>query len=334
MGMNAKDHGLSTVSLDSVDRWIAALRAIPPAARVYDVTPRRAELEFGITSEIANLLADRGLPRSSFEGESRYSWGDLHYVALRLGSARIYLRTMRSWADSLTETARSGSRMVWLRYRTYASPGTPVDVLLPEGRRVRAVIGPDQIAATLNVRMASSDSTFPPSVQRLLHQAAALDFYLPETLSGDLDFARRTGLADCVTASMIVVSECQQRGVEARMAGGLIVAPPLGTLHQWAEIRVGDIWVPADPLLLTVLVRFAGLDPSRWSCTHSPKAILLRLADCETSVVDADDGPVETSFVVSVGEQSSRTSAESSQFEPHLDNTMVRWECPPRTVTD
>ena len=308
MGMNAKDHGISAVSLESVDRWIAALGAIPPAARVYDVTPRRAELEFGITSAIADLLAERGLPRSSFEGEARFSWSDLHYIALRLGSARIYLRTMRTWTDSLTATARSGSRMIWLRYRTYASPGTPVDVLLPEGRRVKAVIDPDHIAATFNVRMASSDSTFPPSVQRLLHQAAALDFYYSETLSGDLDFARRTGLADCVTASMIVVSECQQRGIEARMAGGLIVAPPLGTVHQWAEIRVGDIWFPADPLLLNVLRRFAGLDPSRWSCTHSPNAILLRLADCETSIVDAADGPVETSFVVSVDEQSSRTA--------------------------
>ena len=234
----------------------------------------------------------------------------------------MYLRTMRSWADSLTEIARSGSRVIWLRYRTYARPGTHVDVLLPEGRRVKAVIGSDQIAATLNVRMESSDSTFPPSVQRVLDQAATLDFYLPDTLSGDLDFARRTGLADCVTASMIVVSECQQRGVEARMAGGLILAPPLGTVHQWAEIRMGDIWAPADPLLLRVLVRFAGLDSAHWSCTQSPTAILLRLADCEPSIVDAADGPVETSFVVSVGEQSSPTGA-GPRLEPSSDKTMV-----------
>jgi hypothetical protein len=193
-----------------------------------------------------------------------------------------------------------------------------VDVLLPEGRRVKAVIGPDQVAATFSVRMASSDGTFPLSVQQLLHQAAALDFYLSDTLSGDLDFARRTGLADCVTASMIVVDECHQRGIEARMAGGLIVAPPLGTPHQWAEIRVGDAWLTADPLLLNVLVRFAGLDPSRWSCTDSPNAILLRLADREPSVVEALDGPVETSFVVTIGEQSSSVSAGNSRFEPTL----------------
>jgi Transglutaminase-like superfamily len=324
MGMSAKDHGLSTVSLNSVDRWIEALRAIPPAARVYDVTPRRAELEFGITSAIANLLADRGLPRSSFEGEARFEWGDLHYIALRLGSARIYLRTIRSWAHSVAEAALTGSRTIWLRYRTYASPGAIVDVLLPEGRRVKIVIGPDQIAATLNLRMASWNSAFPPSVQRVLHQAAALDFYiLPHALIGDLAFARRTGLADCATASRIVVSECQQRGIEARMAYGLILAPPLGTPHEWAEIRMGDTWTPADPLLLTVLGRFAALDPSRWSCTHSPTAILLRLADCETPIVDAADGPVETSFVVSVGEESSRTSANSSQVERHVDETMV-----------
>jgi Transglutaminase-like superfamily len=325
MGMNAKDNGISTVPLDAADRWIAALRAIPPAARVYDITPRRAELEFGITSAIANLLSDRGLPRSSFEGEARFSSGDLHYIALRLGSAHIYLRTMRSWAHSVANAAQRGSQMIGLRYRTYASPGATVDVLLPEGRRVKAVIGPDQIAATLNLRMASRQRAFPPGVQRLLHQAAAFDFcLLPPILSGDLDFARRTGLADCGTASRIVVSECQQLGIDARMAYGLIVAPPLGTLHEWAEIRLGDVWAPADPLLLSVLGRFAGLDASRWPCTHSPNDVLLRLADCETPIVDAADGPVETSFVVSVGEQSSRTSANSSRFEPYLDKTMVR----------
>ena len=59
------------------------------------------------------------------------------------------------------------------------------------------------------------------------------------------------------------------------MAFGLILAPPLGTLPEWAEIRMGDTWAPADPLLL-VLERFAALDPSRWSCTYSPNAILLR----------------------------------------------------------
>jgi hypothetical protein len=311
MGMNAKDNEILTVPLDAVDRWIAALGAVPPAARVYDVTPRRAELEFGITSTIANLLSDRGLPRSSFEGETRFAWADLHYIALRLGSARLYLRTMRSWAHCVANAAQCGSQMIGLRYRTYATPGATVDVLLPEGRRVKAVIGPDQIVATLNVRMTNCESAFPPSVQRVLHQAAAFDFYmLPRALSGDLAFARRTGLASCATASRIVVSECQQRGIEARMAYGLVLAPPLGTPHEWAEIRMGDTWAPADPLLLSILGRFAGLDASRWPCTHSPAAVLLRLAASKTPIVDGAAGPVQTSFVVSVGEQaaSPRTS--------------------------
>jgi hypothetical protein len=125
--------------------------------------------------------------------------------------------------------------MIGLRYRTYGSPGATVDVLLPAGQRVKAVIGPDQIVATLNVHMANCELAFPPSVQRVLHQAAAFDFYmLPPTLAGDLDFARRTGLAGCMTASRFVVSECQQRGSEARMAYGLLLAPPLGTPHEWA----------------------------------------------------------------------------------------------------
>ena len=311
MGRNAKDNEISTVPVDAVDRWIAALGAVPPAARVYDVTPRRAELEFGITSAIANLLSDRGLSRSSVEGETRFAWSDLHYIALRLGSARLYLRTMRSWAHAVANAAQCGSQIIGLRYRTYASPGATVDVLLPEGRRVKAVVGQDQIIARLNVHMANCESGFPPSVQRVLHQAAAFDFYhLPPTLAGDIDFARRTGLAACFTASRFVVSECQQRGIEARMAYGLLLAPPLGTPHEWAEIRLADVWVAADPLLLSILGRFAGLDASRWPCTHSPNAVLLRLAASKTPIVDGASGPVETSFVVSVGEQaaSPRTS--------------------------
>jgi hypothetical protein len=304
MGGNAKDREVFAVSLDAIDRWIGTLGAIPPAARVYDVTPRRAELEFGITSAIANLLSDRGLPRSSFEGEPRFSWPDLHYIALRLGSARLYLKTMRSWAHSVATAAQRGSQVIGLRYRAYADPGALVDVLLPEGRRVKAVVGPDQIVAELNVRMANCERVFPPSVQRVLHQAAAFDFYiLPPTLAGDLEFARRTGLSGCLTASRLVVSECQQRGIEARMAHGLLLAPPLGTPHEWAEIRLGDMWAPADPLLLSILGRFAGLDPSRWSCTYSPNAVLLRLATFKTPIVDAAGGPVKTSFMVEVGEQ-------------------------------
>ena len=301
MGPSAKDNEISNVPIDAVDRWIGALGAVPPAARVYDVTPRRAELEFGITSTIASLLADRGLPRSSFEGETTYAWSDLHYIALRLGSARLYLRTMRSWAHAVANAAQRGSQMIGLRYRTYASPGATVEVLVPDGRRVKAVIGPDRIAARLNVHMANCESGFPPSVQRVLHQAAAFDFYhLPPTLAGDVDFARRTGLAACFTASRFVVSECQQRGFEARMAYGLLLAPPLGTPHEWAEIRLGDVWAPADPLLLSILGQFAGLDASRWPCTHSPNAVLLRLAASKTPIVDGPGGPVETSFVVSV----------------------------------
>ena len=304
MEMNTKHNASPTVPLAAVDRWIAALGAVPRAARAYDVTPRRAELEFGITLATATLLADRGLPRASVDGEARFAWSDLHYIALRLGSARLYLRTMRAWAQSVASAAERESQVIALRYRTYGRPGATVDVLLPEGRRVQAVVGPDRIVASLNVHMANCERAFPASVQRVLHQAAAFDFYmLPPALAGDLDFARRTGLAGCMTASRFVVSECQQRGIDARMAYGLLLAPPLGTPHEWAEIRLGDVWAPADPLLLSILGRFAGLDASRWPCTHSPSAVLLRLAACKTPIVVGAGGPLETSFVVTVGEQ-------------------------------
>ena len=65
---------------------------------------------------------------------------------------------------------------------------------------------------------------------------------------------------------------------------------------------MGERWVPADPLLLGVLGRFAGLDGAQWPCTHSPSAVLLRLADRQIPIVDSAAGPVQTSFMVSVGD--------------------------------
>jgi hypothetical protein len=291
---------VSVLPLDAADRWIATLAAVPPAARVYDVTPSRAQREFGITAAMADLLAERGLPRARADGEGAFAWSDLHYIALRLGSARLYLRTMRSWAGAV---ARARAQAVGVRYRTYATVGTTVEVLLPEGRSEETVVGSDQVVASFSVGPAREAVAFPADVQEVLGEAAALDFYiLPPTLAGDLDFVRRTRLSGCMTASRLVVDECRRRGIDARMAYGLLLAAPLGTPHEWAEIRVGDEWAPADPLLLSILGRFAGLDTTRWPSTHSPNAVLLRLATRETPIVRGPDGPANTSFMVGVGE--------------------------------
>ncbi len=288
-----------TLPLDTIDRWIATLDAVPADARVYEVVPRRAELEFGISPAIAAVLCDRGLARTHVDGEVRYAWSDLHYIALRLGSARVYLKTMHSWANALTGAEQSRSPAFAVRYRTYATPGVTAAVLLPARRRVKTVVGADQIVASFEVRPANDDVPFPPVIQRVLQQAAGFDFYLlPAALAGDVEFARRTGLAGCMTASRFVVSECRALGIEARMAYGLLLSRPLATPHEWAEIRLADTWVPADPLLLTILARFAGLDASRWPCTRSPRSVLLHLAGSKVPIVEGPTGPLQTSFPV------------------------------------
>lgn len=134
----------------------------------------------------------------------------------------------------------------------------------------------------------------------LLAELADYDFcWLRPPLEADLAFVRRTRLANCRSTAGLLVAEAPRLGVEARLAHGLLLAPPYSTPHNWAELRVDGEWVALDPLLLGLLARFAGLDAAAWPPPRSPGAILLRLTEPGTPLVTAtDDGaPLEATFL-------------------------------------
>jgi hypothetical protein len=110
---------------------------------------------------------------------------------------------------------------------------------------------------------------------------------------------RRTRIANCRSAAGLLVEEAPALGVEARLAHGLLLAPPYSTPHNWAEVRTDDGWLSLDPLLIALLTRFAGLDAAAWPPQRSPGAILLRLSEPGTPlVVDAGSGaPLEATFL-------------------------------------
>lgn len=288
------------------DEWVARLRQIPDTYRTFDVDLRRAEAEFGLDDRLARALIERGMPHEPHDGEWRFADTDLHYVGLRLGRANVYRTAMRSWAQALMSSAASTWTMARVRYLSYAAPGSQVEVLIPPDHRVRTTTEADRTAARVEARMQCRWPSFDPAVHDILEDVGSLDFCLvPEPLDVDSGFVRRTRLASCASAAHLIVEECTRLGIEARTAFGLLLASPLGTPRNWAEIRDGDSWLPADPLLLETLRAYAGLDAQAWPATRCPGAILLRLGGERTAIVSADGRTLAASFVTSL------SSAES-----------------------
>jgi len=292
---------------DELDSWIAALRAIPEQARDYAVAHEQAEREFGFDAGALEQLIARGLPHApGADAAGPLLWAtDLQYLGLRLGCARIYQGVLNRWAGALTAFSAQEEVPVAIRCTVYAEPGTEIELLAPGGRRERARASPRGASAlAFETTMRGAQPPLEPgaadALRELLADLAAYDFcWLRPPLEADLDFVRRTRLANCRSTAGLLVEQAPALGVEARLAHGLLLAPPYSTPHNWAEVRSGEDWVALDPLLLGLLVRFAGLDPEAWPPPRSPGAILLRLAEPGTPLVtDAASGaPLEATFL-------------------------------------
>jgi Transglutaminase-like superfamily len=173
--------------------------------------------------------------------------------------------------------------------------------MAPGGERVRADAGtPLGFETKMHGRLPPLPAELGDALGDLLADLASYDFcWLWPPLETDLAWVRRTRIANCRAAAGLLVEEAPALGVEARLAYGLLLAPPYSTPHNWAEVRTRDGWVALDPLLLALLSRFARLDTTDWPPQRSPGAILLRLADPGTPLVaDADSGvPLEATFL-------------------------------------
>ncbi len=286
-----------------LDGWIERLALIPREQRTFDIDLRAAEQTFAIDPALAQALIARGLQHATdpADGEPRFCLTDLHYVGLRLGRAPTHRTAMRLWAAALIDTATRERTHVEVRCSPYGQPGTEVDVLVPPGEWEHATMAANRRATSFVVELPGRWPAFPPALHELLEHVGALDFCLmPGELYGSEAFARETGLADCGSAAFLLAEECERLGVAARTAFGLLLARPYATPHHWTEIEVDGAWVPADPLLLTLLARHTELDGPEWQTTRSPGSVLVRVADRQIPLVRAAGQPLEASFLVKV----------------------------------
>ncbi len=78
------------------------------------------------------------------------------------------------------------------------------------------------------------------------------DEIAPATFSGTTDAltALRLGESSCGGKSRIMVALCRRLGLPSRIIGGVIMnqVARKRTHHLWVETRLGDAWVPCDPL--------------------------------------------------------------------------------------
>jgi hypothetical protein len=299
--MGDRGDGIDAATLDG---WIARLRLIPDERRDFAVPAMQAEREFGFDARLTDELVGRGLPHAGGPDGLLLATTDLHYLGLRLGCATIYQGVLRRWAATLTELGARASTPVEIRCTAYAPPGTDVEVLVAPGQRMTVRAGDRPAALRFEAELSGDWPELPTALHPLLTDLAELDFcWIPESMQTDLGFVARTRLSNCAAAAYTLVAQAPELGVEARMAYGLLLAPPYSTPHYWAEVRTGeDEWTPADPLLVGLLARFAGLDAASWPPTRSPGAILLALAEPETPLVldRASGAPVQATFLTKV----------------------------------
>src|SRR5438067_2342852 len=198
---------------------------------------------------LALELIARGLPHTISDGDLRFTTTDLHYVGFRLGCATTHLGVLQMWASGLKAAADAQWATLEVRCAPNAPQNTSVEVLVRPGQRVRGTIGANRTAASTRVSPVRQWPAVSPSLEDPAMDVASLDFcWLPDSLSGDVDFTWQTRLSDCGNAALLLAMECARLGIVSRTAYGLLLAVPFSTPHTWVEIRAGDRWIPLDPL--------------------------------------------------------------------------------------
>src|SRR5215469_15777146 len=200
--------------------WIARLQLLPDDRRNFSIDHQRATREFGIDPTTLGELIAAGLPHTETEAGLRFSECDLHYLALRLGCTNAHVRALSWWAKSLEQAAESDALEAVVRCMAYAAVGTEINFRDHLGQRSTRVES-DRCVAKLELITITTWPSFDPAILDLLEEIASLDFcWIPHAIEDPVAVARRTGLADCVSAAGLLVQECHLRGIPARTAFG------------------------------------------------------------------------------------------------------------------
>ncbi|MEU7575476.1 hypothetical protein [Micromonospora sp. NPDC049240] len=258
---------------------------VPDAHRVFGTPPNEARRRYGVQAALLDQLIGMGLPHRGRGDDLRCDALDLENVgmALRLPSPQTTI--VRQWARSLTGSRlrERGDYELTIHWRC-PEPGHAgecefvLSEALASGTQVVSQRDPAQGFVVLRAAPVDEEHEFDERSLAVLAAVAKLSFHrLPNALSEDLPFLRRTGLADCQLACLHLLRTASELGVVARPACGLFIGVLFPFPHSWVELRVGGRWVPVDPFFLDTLGRWGVVDPEVWPRHRSPRNILWRL---------------------------------------------------------
>jgi len=285
---------------------IERLHRLPDEGRSFRCDERFAELHFGFGAAALDELIAQGLPHAGAGRARRFEYGDLHYLGLRLGTARTYLWGLARWAQALERFAGRARTAVRIDFVPQLAPdaGRPAAVLrLPDGSRREVVLEGGRSVGQARGVLLGEWPALPPAAAAVVGEvAAAVDFYLLSPhLRRDTSRVAESGLADCLTVAPLIVERWRAAGLDARVSEGLLVAQPYSTVHSWPEVRVGETWVPVDPLTVELMTSFGGLDPERWPPHRSSGPMLLAVEE-PGALIATGSGVVATTFMTRIEE--------------------------------
>ncbi|MFJ9517199.1 transglutaminase domain-containing protein [Kitasatospora sp. NPDC101801] len=268
-------------------RIIAPLLRIPDSHRVFRLPLAALEKGYGMTPPIVDELIAAGLRYRPTADGPLFDEDDVASVSLylRLPSARrgvmtFWLRALRRFASADAPPAHRVEVTVGCPDPGHPGPCRYTVDLGGErpGDTFEAAPGAPAVLTALTTRAVGRPRELPPVLRELADSFADVDYYLlPGGSAAEPGLMQRTGIGDCILMAHAIVAEARTRGIEARLAGGLIVAVPFSSTHTWAECRVDGEWLPVDPLLPKALAAWGVPGAEQWPTTLAPVGLFHRL---------------------------------------------------------
>jgi hypothetical protein len=279
---------------------VSTLQRVPASPRDFTVSSERGR-DFGLAPVDLEALARAGLPHRRAGRDYVFRWGDLHYLGLRLGTARSYLLGIKRWARSFTQLSQRTRTHIAVDYTPRPDRVVPEGVLasaiLPGGRRRSLVLGVAHKGITVEASQCGLWPKPEPRLAEILERFAELQLYvIPDSLRHSATATMELGLADCDSVAQLALAACTRAGYQARAAYGLLIAFPFSLPHSWVEVRVEDRWTPFDPVTATAIREFAGEQAPTITGSSSLGAMLLRIADRPVPLTSVDGVALDASF--------------------------------------
>lgn len=269
----------------------------------FDVAEKVTPAYFGIDADTLSALCRAGLPYVYGPEGRQFSFADLHFLALRSGRASAYSRGITAWAHTLAALAKASDPAV----EVMLLPQSTIDeavIVLPDRTITRSVVA-NVPAAVIEVSPREPSARLPKAMRDVVNEVGAYDFYvLPANSSDRPGVARRIRAGDCASVAHVLRQDLETIGCECRTRYGLLVSVPYSTTHIWVEARVDHQWVAFDPLMLSVMKRFGGLDEGAWPAYRPLNIALIGVANVlpgeAVEIISSDRSAIATSFATSV----------------------------------